>query len=34
MAETDWHRILMIDLIQTLDGWFAADPKSMFPATS
>jgi len=27
MAETDWHRILMIDLIQTLDGWFAHDPK-------
>jgi Uma2 family endonuclease len=25
MAETDWHRILMIDLIQTLDGWFAKD---------
>ena len=27
MAETDWHRILMIDLIQTLEGWFADDPK-------
>jgi len=27
MAETDWHRILMIDLIQTLDGWFAANPN-------
>jgi Uma2 family endonuclease len=27
MAETDWHRILMIDLIQTLEGWFAEDPK-------
>jgi Uma2 family endonuclease len=27
MAETDWHRILMIDLIQTLDGWFAHDPN-------
>jgi Uma2 family endonuclease len=27
MAETDWHRILMIDLIQTLDGWFARDPN-------
>jgi Uma2 family endonuclease len=27
MAETDWHRILMIDLIQTLENWFADDPK-------
>lgn len=27
MAETDWHRILMIDLIQTLEGWFAKDSK-------
>ena len=27
MAETDWHRILMIDLIQTLENWFAGDPK-------
>ncbi|HEV2948425.1 MAG TPA: Uma2 family endonuclease [Gemmataceae bacterium] len=28
MAETDWHRILMIDLIQTLDGWFAKDSNA------
>jgi Uma2 family endonuclease len=27
MAETDWHRILMIDLIQTLENWFADYPK-------
>ncbi len=27
MAETDWHRILMIDLIQTLEGWYDKDPK-------
>jgi Uma2 family endonuclease len=26
MAETDWHRILMTALIQTLDGWYARDP--------
>jgi Uma2 family endonuclease len=26
MAETDWHRILMNDLIVTLDRHFAADP--------
>jgi Uma2 family endonuclease len=27
MAETDLHRVLMTDLIQTLDDWFAADPN-------
>jgi Uma2 family endonuclease len=27
MAETDWHRILMNALIQTLDAWFAQDPS-------
>jgi Uma2 family endonuclease len=26
MAETDWHRILMVQLIQTLDARYAADP--------
>jgi Uma2 family endonuclease len=26
MAETDWHRILMTTLIQTLDAWYARDP--------
>jgi Uma2 family endonuclease len=26
MAETDLHRILMVDLIQTLEAYFAADP--------
>jgi Uma2 family endonuclease len=26
MAETDWHRVLMIALIQTLDAWFADNP--------
>jgi Uma2 family endonuclease len=27
MAETDLHRLLMIDLHQTLQDWFAADPN-------
>lgn len=27
MAETDWHRILMSALIQTLEAWYAADPQ-------
>jgi Uma2 family endonuclease len=27
MAETDWHRILMTALIQTLDAWYAKDKK-------
>jgi Uma2 family endonuclease len=27
MAETDQHRVLMTDLIQALDDWFAADPN-------
>jgi Uma2 family endonuclease len=27
MAETDWHRDLMIALIQTLGAYFAADPR-------
>jgi Uma2 family endonuclease len=27
MAETDIHRQLMVDLIQTLQDWFAADPN-------
>jgi Uma2 family endonuclease len=26
MAETDWHRILMTALIQSLDAWYATDP--------
>jgi Uma2 family endonuclease len=26
MAETDWHRILMVALIQTLEAFYAADP--------
>jgi Uma2 family endonuclease len=26
MAETDWHRVLMVALIQTLDAFYAADP--------
>jgi Uma2 family endonuclease len=26
IAETDWHRILMNALIQTLDAWYAQDP--------
>src|SRR5262245_20219201 len=26
MAETDLHRELIVDLIQTLDDWFADDP--------
>jgi Uma2 family endonuclease len=26
MAETDWHRTLMIALIQTLEAWFAEQP--------
>lgn len=26
MAETDWHRLLMIDLHQTLQDWFVEDP--------
>lgn len=26
MAETDWHRDVMIALIQVLDHWFAAKP--------
>jgi Uma2 family endonuclease len=26
MAETDWHRILMADLIQSLEEFFRADP--------
>jgi Uma2 family endonuclease len=26
MAETDWHRVLMIALIQTLENWFADRP--------
>jgi Uma2 family endonuclease len=26
MAETDWHRILMNALIQTLDAWYSQDP--------
>jgi Uma2 family endonuclease len=25
MAETDWHRILMVDLIEMLQAWFAHD---------
>src|SRR6266851_3070203 len=27
MAETDWHRILMTALIQTLDAWYAKNKK-------
>jgi Uma2 family endonuclease len=27
MAETDWHRILMMTLIPTIDAWFAEDPQ-------
>ena len=27
MAETDRHRLLMIDLLQSLEDWFAADPN-------
>src|SRR5437773_2186379 len=26
MAETDWHRILMLILIQTLEAWYADHP--------
>jgi Uma2 family endonuclease len=28
MAETDLHRDLMVDLIETLKNWFAADPQT------
>src|SRR5262245_39344660 len=28
MAETDLHRDLMVDLIETLKDWFAADPQT------
>src|SRR4051812_30718202 len=28
MAETDWHRILMLDLIGTLKRFFAAEPTT------
>jgi Uma2 family endonuclease len=28
MAETDLHRDLMLDLIETLKDWFAADPQT------
>ncbi len=28
MAETDWHRVLMTALIQTLDSWYARDPMT------
>ena len=27
MAETDWHRNLMLDLIQTLKLWYAEQPR-------
>jgi Uma2 family endonuclease len=27
MAETDWHRILMTALLQTLDAWYAKNKK-------